>query len=74
MLDNLEEYLDQECHTLEGTQGLCNMEKLVDVLGYKDMDDFLMDNSGAIEAMVNWIGSRRDSDWSSKLQEQLNID
>jgi hypothetical protein len=71
MLENLEEYLDQECGCFEGQSGVRSLTNLVGVLGYTDIEDFLCDNSGAMEAMINWIGSRADIDWSHKIGLEL---
>ena len=68
----LDAYMDQEnMHNMEGRRGVENLCKIARALGYKDpmywgqltstaaIGDLVMmleDNSGMIEAMVEWIG------------------
>lgn len=62
---------------LEGEQGLVALEKLFSLLGYKKthwrfgelIEVFLADNSGAIEAIVNWVGEQNVSEWRDRLEE-----
>ena len=73
--------------SFEGQRGVKNLAKLVNALGYSDtinrygqmaggacMGDifvFLEDNPGAIEALIEWIGSRRSPEWKESLQAQV---
>ncbi len=55
--------VDNKIYHFEGTTGVDRFEKLCKVLGYTDGNyfnaspilNFLSDNSGAIDALVNWI-------------------
>jgi hypothetical protein len=77
MLNKLELYMEQEriYHT-EGEQGVRNLEKIVGVLGYADINTFLADNSGAIEGIIGFIQdwTARNEEWSEALQAQLTKD
>jgi len=56
---------------MEGSRGERNLEKLIRVLGYRDMSEFLQDNSGCIEAMVEWISSMRSPEWAQSLKDDM---
>lgn len=53
----------------ESERGVRNFTKLVGILGYRSLEDFLADNSGAIEALVHWIGSANMPEWKEKFAE-----
>lgn len=81
----IEAFMEQEkMYNMEGRRGVENLCKLVSVLGYKDpqcygqlangaalgdLVNFLEDNSGAIEAIVNWISERPD--WKASISSAL---
>ena len=56
-------------NTYEGSRGIENLEALVKVLGYKDLDAFFEDNSGALDAIVEWIGSESIPEWRRRLED-----
>jgi hypothetical protein len=72
-------------HSLEGRRGVEGLAKLVNALGYSDSINrygqmqggaclgdifvFLEDNSGAVEALVEWIQSRRSPEWKESLKD-----
>ncbi len=67
-------YMQQEkMYSMEGYQGVDRLEQIVGVLGYPNITEFLADNSGAIEAMLDFIStwSERNSDWAAALQGEL---
>lgn len=80
----VDEFLDNEgYHSLEGRRGLTALCALVGALGYKDHNhslqlsssasvgdlvNFLEDNSGAIEEVVEWIKRQHSSEWESNLR------
>jgi len=74
MRDLIEQYQDAT-HTwrTEGCNGVQNFNKLIEVLGYDDVYDFLMDNSGAIDALVNFIGDSGINDWEDSLNIELML-
>ena len=61
----------------EGSSGLARFEKLLSVLGVRKhnlkhgslIEVFLSNNSGAVDALVEWIGKQSDSDWEAALEE-----
>lgn len=86
----LDDHIQEERLWLtEGTPGVKNLCKLVRALGYKnfqnfgqfegacygDLIDFLEDNSGAVEAIVEWIKENGgDDDWEESLRQKLEDD
>jgi LPS sulfotransferase NodH len=83
----LEQFMDQEqIVQYEGRRGTTNLCKVVRAIGYNDpqqfgqldrgafigdLIEFLDDNSGAIEALVNWIDKQRSTEWDDALKAQL---
>lgn len=81
----VERYMEQEqMYRMEGRAGLENLCQLTGALGYKDpqyygqmsskavLGDlvmFLEDNSGAVEAVVEWIKQQRSPEWHAALSE-----
>ena len=77
----------EKLHSFEGERGVKNFAKLVNALGYSDSINrygqmaggaclgdifvFLEDNPGAIEALIDWIGSRRSPEWTEALQSRV---
>lgn len=53
----------------EGPRGRENLEKLIRVLGYRNMDAFLEDNSGAIERVFEWIKEQNNTEWKEAFAE-----
>lgn len=87
---SLQRYMDQEdMHRLEGRKGLENLCKLARALGYKDpqyfgtltsdaavgdLINFLEDNSGAIEAIIEWIAKQHSPEMIEALSALLPED
>ena len=78
----LERFLDRKkIHRFEGDRGLDNLTVLVEALGYRGhgfkhgspLEQFLSDNSGACDAIVEFIGTwiDRNSEWRELLEEEL---
>jgi hypothetical protein len=61
----------------EGQRGLDVLEKFCEHLGYKDtgptntraLDKFLLDNPGAIEAIIKWVEDTRSPEFYAKLEK-----
>jgi hypothetical protein len=77
--NNLDSYIQQErMYHFEGESGVKRLETIVGVLGYTSfmgqskLLTFLSDNPGAQEALVNWIGEQRVSEWNDNLAGQLD--
>ena len=74
----LERYLDNNrMHSFEGVSGVRKFEKLVgDVGGYRNVYEFLEDNPGAIDAMVEFVTewSGRNADWRDNLESLVGED
>lgn len=78
MKELLQVYLaNNRMHHFEGESGVRNLEKLCgDVCGYDDkwggvLKNFFEDNPGAIEAVVEWIGSQNSPDWKDRLVDMV---
>ena len=83
----LDKFMDQENLTrLEGRKGVENLCTIARAIGYKDpqyygqlthkaaIGDLIMmleDNSGMIEAMLEWMKDRNVQEWNESLREQL---
>lgn len=81
----LDAYMAQEnMHNMEGRRGVEHLCQIAGALGYKDpmrfgqlthkatvgdLLEMLQDNSGMIEAMVEWIKSRNFSEFREPLEE-----
>ena len=72
MKNLMEKYLDQNrMYSFEGARGVRFLCKIIGVLGYSDYSDFMEDNPGAIEAIVEWIGDQNCPEWSQLIQSEL---
>jgi hypothetical protein len=75
--DKVEQFLDQNnIYSFEGGSGVRNLTKLVEALGYggnfqDGLHEFLSDNSGAIQAVVEWISSQRSVEWENELDNHI---
>lgn len=71
----MNKFIDEhKLYSLEGPRGLRNITKIVGALdgSYRSFDSFLEDNSGAIEAIVQWIKSTRIPEWKEKIEHDLH--
>ena len=76
----IENFCDEnQLYSFEGDSGLGRFEKLLTAIGYRPhgfkygslIEVFLADNPGAIEAIIEWMGERRCSEWEESLSEQV---
>lgn len=83
----IEKYRDQnEMYTNEGRRGVENLCKLARVIGYKDTQyfgqlsngssigdliEFFEDNSGAIDAVIEWMGTINAPEWKEAIEAEL---
>jgi len=82
-------YVEQnDLGSSEGWKGVENLCKLVRAMGYKDTQylgqfnggsigdliEFLKDNSGCIDAIVEWIGDSGVPEWKETLEAELEHD
>jgi hypothetical protein len=86
MNELLDDYLSQKSmHRTEGMAGVKNLCRIVRALGYKDdmyrmqldvgcalgdLLEFLQDNPGAIEALIDWIGNQEVTEWKENLDSR----
>ena len=87
LCDAVEEYIEQEkMNRFEGRTGVENLCRLVHAMGYKDafhfgqfahdgaigdLIDFLEDNPGCQEAILDWIKDCKGTDWADELESCL---
>ena len=80
MDDVFDRYIDQEFSSVEGDRGVRNLEKMLEAMGYgqgfmrnRSLEEFLSDNSGAITALLEWIGNEVDGvpEWREGLESEL---
>lgn len=71
----MQDYLaNNKMYSFEGSRGVRHLEQIAtEVCGYTPdfsgvMMTFFMDNPGAIEAVVEWIGNQRNADWKENLE------
>ena len=81
----LDEFIEQEkIYSNEGASGVKNLAKIIRAVGYKHWNkyqtpddalivhEFLEDNSGAIEVIIEWIASHDIPEWKESLLSNLN--
>lgn len=75
--NKLDQYISQEdIWQLEGEQGVRNLKEIISTIGYSGygglLENFLADNSGCIEAMIEWIKNNDYSgDWDMLVSAEL---
>lgn len=72
--DTLLDFLDKkQFNSFEGPRGVERLKATVKALdsNYSDVEEFLMDNSGCIEAILKWIGRQRSDEWLQGLQRAV---
>lgn len=81
--DVLNEYINEKkFHSFEGSRGVKRLEELVTDLNQDyqgrfsgtSITDFLEDNPGAIEAIIDWISEQNVDEWKENLASHLTID
>ena len=82
-MDNFDIYLDQNrMWHFEGRSGVDKLKKVIrDICDYRDpfqntIEEFLADNPGAIEMIVEWIRDNIHSveEWQENLADQTEFD
>lgn len=87
LLELMEEFDEVEgTGRTEGRQGVENLCRLVNAIGYKDktyfgqfahngcigdLIEFLEDNSGAIQAIREWIAEQDEQEWKENIETFL---
>lgn len=83
-MKELSELIDEFCqqekiYRFEGESGLQNINKVCEALGYRatgfrfgtNLEVFLTDNPGAVEAILEWINEQNDSEWRNNIESEL---
>ena len=73
--NTLEQYMDGIGH-FEGERGVRNLKNIITTIGYSGyggvLDNFLADNSGCIEAIIEWIKENDHSgEWNTYVETDL---
>lgn len=87
LADMIEEFRENEkLHTNEGRRGVENLCRIVHAMGYKDRQyfgqfhqagsygdliNFLEDNSGCVEAILEWISNEDNPEWREAVESHL---
>lgn len=70
-MDNriLEQYMDsRRMYRWDGVRGVENLKTLVrDMAGHESVEEFLIDNPGAMECILDWIAKTRAPEWDMSL-------
>ena len=73
-----EKFIDQnKLYSFEGDRGVRRFEMMVNRIGgYEDIREFLADNPGAMEKLVEFVEqwSERNDEWKSNLKELVGQD
>lgn len=72
----LQELIEKWCelkkyYHFEMERGVQRVEDLFKTLGYESTHAFLMDNPGAIGAIIEWISEQRLPEWREKLEASI---
>ena len=63
--EHLDAFLETKgYHSFEMDRGVQRFEDTIRQIGYSSTHEFLRDNSGAIEAMLEFIGRQRNDEWA----------
>ena len=71
---------DNKMYCMEGERGVNNLTKIAhEVCGYTNewggvLLNFLADNPGAIEAVIDWIGKQKVIEWKDNLESLVGPD
>ena len=79
----LDEWRDQnDALSVEGERGLDSLNRICAAIGYKEqryehgspLEEFLRDNPGAIDSVIEFIGELGDkTDWKDKIVSQMKV-
>lgn len=71
--DAVDMWIDaNKAYSFEGQKGVSHLTDLVKQLGYSNLDEFLSDNSGCLEAMVEWIRDQNVPEWIEYLTPETD--
>ncbi len=64
----------EAAYSLEGRRGVETLNKMAKMLGYDDLEAMLLDNSGMIEAMVDWARDNVSTEQADRLESYIPAD
>lgn len=74
----MQKYIDNNrLYSFDGERGVRNFKQVVtEVCGYEDnwggvLENFLADNPGAVQAMMEWISSQQSPEWKENLEQMV---
>lgn len=68
----IQKYLDtKEFYSFEGERGVTRFETLVNDLGYNTIEEFLADNPGVLDTIIDWIADHGINEWRDKLSRAI---
>ena len=71
---NIQITLDTWLENNDTYNAVNQLNELTNELGYRDLEEFLEDNSGCIDAMYDWIGKHGIPEWKDALTPVLRDD
>lgn len=73
-MNTLEDWLSRHAiHRFESSAGVENLNTVIRALGYQNLDYFLADNQGAMEAIIEWLSGIIDSGQVPEWREALEL-
>ena len=74
LADMIEKFCSMnQIHHFEGGRGVNNFEKIAKALNpdYRNIDTFLEDNPGCLQAMIEWIGNQNIEEWKESMLAEV---
>lgn len=83
---SLDELIDKFCdenriYHFEGQRGVVALSKIINAIGYNrghsyrdDIDNFLEDNPGAVNAIVDWIREQNATEWEESIRNEIGME
>jgi len=59
---------------MEGPRGLQGVEEMVKILNYRDLEEFVCDCSGFIDAFYDWLSEQTVPEWQESLLAEIPED
>ena len=61
-------------YSTEGKERVDHLVEIVTMLDYYNMNEFLRDNPGCVEAMFNWINKNSTSEWNEIFEWNTEVE
>lgn len=75
IFEKIEKLSTQKNYNFEGFDGVDNLETFLEIVGnYNSIPEFLADNPGAIEALIEWIGDHITPEQEARIDKEIEAD